>query len=144
MTMREQGTVTLRRLSDANLTVANPDYDIRCRKVIDRNCDEIGDIDDLMIDDREQRVRFMRVGTGGLLGIGETKLMIPIDAIARITEDAVGINQSRDFAADAPPYDPALVNDVSDDYWGRTYGYWGYGPYWAPGYVYPAYPYYAY
>jgi sporulation protein YlmC with PRC-barrel domain len=131
-------------MSDSSLTVAHPDEDVRGRKVVDRNGDEIGDVDDLMIDDREQRVRFMRVGAGGFLGIGETKLMIPIDAIIRITDDAVQVNQTRDYAANSPPYDPALADDVRDDYWGSAYGYWGYGPYWAPGYIYPPYPRYPY
>lgn len=90
MTMEhDPGTATLRRLSDSSLTVANPDDDIRRRKVADRNGDECGEIDDLKIDDREQRVGFMRVGTGGFLGIGETKLTIPIDAMptALVNED---------------------------------------------------------
>ena len=141
MTTHDRNMATLRRLSDSDLTVANPDEDIRGRTVVDRNGDEIGKVDDLMIDDREKRVRFMRVGTGGFLGLGETMLMIPIDAITRITEDAVRINQTREHAAGAPPYDPALVNDA---FWGNTYNHWGYGPYWASGYVYPPYPYYPY
>jgi sporulation protein YlmC with PRC-barrel domain len=137
---------TLVRLSDSSLTVANPDEDIRGRKVVDRRGEEIGDIDDLLIDDQESKVRFMRVASGGFLGIGETKFMIPIDAVTRITDDTVQINQDRERVADAPRYDPSLVKDATwaDPYWTTNYGYYGYGPFWAPGYAYPPYPYYRY
>ena len=128
---------TLLKLSDSNLTVAFPEEDIRGRKAVDRNGDEIGDVDDLIIDDREQKVRFMQVGAGGILGMGETKLMIPIDAITRVTADTVHVDQTRERMVGAPRYDPALVRDT---YWEDVYGYYGYSPYWAPGYVYPPYP----
>lgn len=130
---------TLVKLSDANLTVADSNVDIRGRSVVDRNGDEIGTVDDLLIDDREQRVRFMQVASGGFLGLGETKFLIPVDAITRLGDDTVHIDQTRERVAGAPRYDPALV---SDTYWAETYGYYGYRPYWTPGYAYPTYPYY--
>jgi sporulation protein YlmC with PRC-barrel domain len=128
---------TLLKLSDSSLTVAFAEDDIRGRRVVDRNGDEVGDVDDLIIDDREQKVRFMQVGTGGVLGMGETKLLIPIDAITRITADTVSTDQTRERMVGAPRYDPALVRDT---YWEDVYGYYGYSPYWTPGYVYPPYP----
>jgi sporulation protein YlmC with PRC-barrel domain len=137
--MAEQQTASLHKLSDAHLTVADPAEDIRGRQVVDRHGDEVGKVDDLMIDDRERKVRFMRVASGGFLGLGETTFMIPIDAITRITDDEVRIDQTREHVAGGPKYDPALANN---DYWGSTYGYYGYTPYWGPGYMYPMYPYY--
>jgi sporulation protein YlmC with PRC-barrel domain len=137
--MAQHGTASLYKLSDSHLTVADPAEDIRGLKVFDRDDEEVGEIDDLMIDDRERKIRFMRVASGGFLGLGETKFMIPIDTITHITEDAVYIDQTRHYVADAPSYDPELARD---DYWERTYGHYGYPPYWAPGYMYPAYPYY--
>ena len=127
---------SLLKLSDANLTVAFPEQDIRGRTVLDRSGEEIGQVDDLLIDDREQRVRFIQVATGGFLGLGETTFMIPIDAITRITDEAVYTDQTREHVASAPRYDPALVRET---YWEDVYGYYGYSPYWAPGYVYPPY-----
>ena len=143
MTTHDSKAILL-KLSDSNLTVANPDEDIRGRQIVDRDGEDIGEIDDLLIDDRESKVRFMRVASGGFLGLGETKLMVPIDAVTRITDDAVHIDQTRERVARAPQYDPSLVDDSAwaDPYWASTYGYYGYGPYWAPGYVYPPYPYY--
>jgi len=126
---------TLLKLSDSTLTVAFPEKDVRGRKLLDRDGEEVGEVEDLIIDDREQKVRFLQVASGGFLGLGETTLMIPIDAITQITDDTVHTDQTSERVAGAPHYDPALVRDT---YWEDVYGYYGYGPYWAPGYV--AYP----
>jgi sporulation protein YlmC with PRC-barrel domain len=130
----------LLKLSDTDMTVADPSEDIRGRKVRDNRGEEVGDVDDLLIDDRERKVRFLRVAAGGFLGIGETKFLVPVDAITHVGEDSVTIDQSRERVAGAPRYDPDLAYDV--DYYGGLYGYYGYPPYWTPGYLYPAYPYY--
>ena len=136
--MRVPSTATLMKLSDSALTVANPDEDIRGRKVVDRAGEEVGTVDDLMIDDRDRKVRFLRVASGGFLGLGETKFMIPVDAITRITDDVVWIDQTRERLAGAPPYDPELADNA---YWQALYGYYGYSPYWSDGYVNPGFPY---
>ncbi len=127
------------KLSDSDLTVADPAEDIRGRAIVDRAGEEIGKVEDLLIDDREAKVRFLLAGSGGFLGIGETKFMIPVDAITRIADDTVYINQTRERVAGGPRYDPELADET---YFNDVYGYYGYSPYWAPGYAYPAYPYY--
>lgn len=132
-------TATLEKLSDAHLTVQDPNEDIRGRKVLDKNGDDVGTVQDLLIDGQEHKVRLMQVGSGGFLGIGETTVLIPIDAITRIADNAVHINQTREHVIRAPAYDPALTND--QQYWGNIYGYYGYGPFWDMGYTYPGYPY---
>lgn len=126
-------------LSDSDLTVANPDDDVRGRKVLDRNREEIGSVDDLLLDDQDHKVRFLRVNSGGFLGIGQDTTVIPIDAITRIDKDHVHLDQTRENVSKAPRYDPALVQD-DPGYWGGVYGHYGFAPYWGPGYVYPGYP----
>jgi sporulation protein YlmC with PRC-barrel domain len=128
------------KLGDTDLTVADPAEDVRGRKVYDKNGDEIGKVDDLMIDKETNKVRFLAMESGGFLGIGEHHFLIPVDAITRVTSDGVYIDQTKEQIAGAPRYDPAVV--PTDTYWNDLYGYYGYSPYWAPGYVYPAYPYY--
>lgn len=127
-------------LGDSDLTVADPREDVRGRTVVDRNGGEIGHVDALLIDDRESKVRFLRVASGGFLGIGESTFLLPVDAITRITADQVVVDQTQERVAGAPAYDPDLVYD--QEYYGGLYGYYGYAPYWGPGYAYPAYPYY--
>jgi sporulation protein YlmC with PRC-barrel domain len=132
-------TSTLHRLTDSDLQLADPKADIRGRKVKDVAGEEIGKVDDLLIDEDEQKVRFIEVASGGLLGLGETKSLIPVEAVARITDDEVHINQSRAKVASAPRYDPDLRERR---HLSEVYGYYGYGtPYWGMGYVYPRYPY---
>jgi CBS domain-containing protein/sporulation protein YlmC with PRC-barrel domain len=131
--------ITLVKLSDTDLTLADPAEDIRGRKALDMAADELGEVDDLMIDEREQKVRFLEVTSGGFLGLGATKFLLPVEAIMRITDDAVYINQSRERVAGAPDYDPTLVDER---YVRDVYSHYGYPPYWGPGYEYPSYPYY--
>jgi sporulation protein YlmC with PRC-barrel domain len=138
MAMHE-AKATLVKLSDTNLTLADRAEDIRGRDVFDTAGEEIGEVDDLFVDEQEQKVRFLQVASGGFLGLGATKFLIPVDAITRITEDAVYISQTRERLAGVPRYDPSLVDER---YLRDVYGYYGYSPYWGPDYRYPSYPYY--
>lgn len=137
--MDTQPTATLVKLSDSNLTVDDPKADVRGRKVVDKDGHEVGKVDDLLLDDREHKVRFLEVESGGFLGMGETKVLVPVDAITKIDDHAVHINQTREHVVRAPRYDPALVKDVR--YVGNVYNHYGYGPYWGAGYIYPPFPY---
>ncbi len=133
---------TLRRLRDIGETVGSADEDVRGRKVLDSAGKKVGAVDGLMVDDAENKVRFLRVESGGFLGLGETHVMIPVDAVTAVTVDAVNIDLEGEHLHGAPRYDPALVEDRDERYWGSVYGYYGYAPFWGMGYVYPPYPYY--
>lgn len=120
---------TLSRLGDHDKTVSSSDEDIRGRTVKDKDGQDIGKIDGLLIDDVEQKVRFMEVATGGFLGFGESKSLVPIDAITRITTDEVHISHTREHVAGAPPYDPHLAVVEHTDYVFGLYPYYGYQGY---------------
>jgi sporulation protein YlmC with PRC-barrel domain len=137
--MERPQTAALHKLSDTDFTVADPAEDVRGRKVLDKVGEEIGSVDDLLIDDREKKVRFLRVAAGGFLGLGETTFLIPVDAVTRVTPDAVRVDQTRERVTAGPRYDPDVVREPD---WSSVYGYYGYPPYWGPGYVYPPYPFY--
>jgi len=125
-------TTILRTLSDTGETMANPDEDVRGRKVLDDAGEEIGAVDGLMVDDQET-VRFLRVASGGFLGLDHTHVMIPVEAITRVMPHAVCIDRAREHLRAAPLYDPALVDDTDQGYWGNVYGYYGVPPYWGMG-----------
>ena len=74
---------------------------------------DVGKVHDVFVDDRERKARFLLVEHGGFLGIDEKQSFIPVDAISRTTSDDVYINDTRDHVAEAPGYDPGLVNDRS-------------------------------
>jgi sporulation protein YlmC with PRC-barrel domain len=144
-------TAKLVRLSDTELTIANPDEDIRDRRVIDRDGEDLGKVEDLLIDGPEKRVRLLEIASGGFLGLGKTKFLLPVEAITRISGDTVYVNQTRQYIAGAPHYDPDLIHREAGvqgyeaderGHYDDVYHYYGYPPYWAPGAVYPPYPYY--
>ena len=68
--MTTQDTITLHKLSDTGQTVSDATDDIRGRKVKDKDGNDLGKIDDLLIDDRERKVRLLRVEHGGFEGRG--------------------------------------------------------------------------
>ncbi len=115
---------TLRKLRDIDRTVS-PAEDIRGRMVKDKDGQDLGRIDGLLIDDDERRVRFLEVASGGFLGLGETKSLIPVEAITHITDDEVHIGHTRQHVAGAPPYDPDLVAP-DPGYYAGLYPYYGF------------------
>lgn len=128
------------RLKDTDLVVAGEDADVRGRTMVDKDGQEIGKIDGLLVDPDEQQVRFLQVGSGGFLGIGEDKQLVPVDAVTAVEEDTVRIDQDREHVAGASVYDPKLEVPPEPDYVEGLYGHYGYLPYWSAGYRYPDYP----
>ncbi|AWK74935.1 PRC-barrel domain-containing protein [Rhodococcus oxybenzonivorans] len=126
---------TLIDLDEAALMLEHPAEDIRGRSVYDRDGHELGKIEGLIVDEAERKVRFLRIGSGGFLGFGKTARLVPVDAITRITDDAVHLDRSKEHVAGSDPYDPQVM-PVSDFY-RRLYEHYGYAPFWAAGYVYP-------
>lgn len=141
---------TLLSLNDEALTVSDPAEDVRNYTVIDREGEEIGTVDDLLIDDGGRKVRFLQIKEGGFLGIGGRHFLIPVDAVARIEGETVYVDQTAEHVGAGPTYDPAIATeDVWRDeafrdggYYEGLYGHYGYTPFWAPGYAYPGFPFY--
>lgn len=119
---------TIIKLSDSGLRVVPTAEDIRGRKVKDKDGKVIGKVHDLLIDDQVHEVRFLLVEHGGLLGLGETKSFIPVDAITKITADDVFIDHAEDHVARAPRHSPDLVNDRTHH--ASIYSHYDYPPFW--------------
>ncbi|MBD0841431.1 MULTISPECIES: PRC-barrel domain-containing protein [unclassified Streptomyces] len=128
----------LTRLSDSRQAITAPEDDVRGRTVTDRSGNELGKVGDLLVDEAEHKVRFLLLEHGGFLGIGEKKSYVPVDAVAEVTEDRIRIDRTRQQVADAPEYDPEIVD--RSEFYDRVYRHYGYAPFWGTGYVYPPYP----
>jgi sporulation protein YlmC with PRC-barrel domain len=112
--------------------------------VVDKDGEDLGEVDDLFLDEQETKIRFLEVASGGFLGLGKTKFLVPVEAIIRLAADTVYIIETRQHVAGTPPYDPDLINQEVGEgsYYGNVYRHYGYPPYWGPDYIYPPYPHY--
>ena len=117
----------LTRLRDTDQTVSSSDEDIRGRMARDKDGHDLGTIEGLLVDEAERKVRFIEVGSGGFLGLGESKSLIPVEAIAQVTPDAVYIGHTLEHIAGAPRYDPKLMH-TELEYFFNLYPYYGYPP----------------
>jgi len=135
--MTTNNTASLLSIGDEKLMVNDPAKEVRGRKVLDKSGEEIGEVDDLLVDDREHKVRFLRVAAGGFLGLGETKFLVPVDAITKVEAKTVHVDQTRDHVTSGPRYDPKLVDEL---HLNNVYSHYGYLPYWGTGYLYPMFP----
>jgi sporulation protein YlmC with PRC-barrel domain len=129
---------TISRLSDMGLTIIPASEDLRGRTVVDREGRVLGQVHDFLIDDEQRKPRFLLVSHRGFLGLGDSKSIIPVDAITKVTAHKVHIDHSCEHVAAAPPYDPSLIDERS--YHHSVYEHYGYQPYWAAGHSYPDYP----
>ncbi len=123
------------RLSQSGLVLDGRD-DIRGREVVDAQGDEVGSVDDLVIDQQEKRVCFVRIASGGFLGMGTTKFLVPVEAIARVDE-RVHLSPTRERVGGSPPYDPEILEP---NYYDNLYKYYGFDPYWRGGLENPRWP----
>ncbi len=119
---------TLYALGDHGQTIDGSVNDVRGREVKDAHGVAMGKVTDLLIDNQERKVRFLLVEHGGFLGFGEKKSLIPVQAITKITEYDVLIDQTHERVASAPGYTPDLIDD--QDHHAHISNHYGYPPYW--------------
>ncbi len=120
-------------LGDRRETIDGTVNDVRGRIVRDADGTDIGIVTDLLVDDAEKKVRFLVVGHGGFLGVGQTRTVLPVEAVTKITGDRVLIDQSSERVASAPGYRPNLVDDRV--YHASIADHFGYAPHWGHGYL---------
>ena len=116
------------KLSDEGQTIAPTDVDIRGRRLRDRNDVDLGRIQNLLVDTVHHKVRMLRVEHGGILGFGASASFVPVEAITAVTDDVVYIDQTRERVANAPRYDPDVVEAHDPLTFSTVYGYYGYVP----------------
>jgi sporulation protein YlmC with PRC-barrel domain len=119
--------IGLVRLGDSNFVLANPENDVRGKVVYDMERQRIGGVEDLYIDLQEREVRFLEVGAGGFLRIGEKRLLVPVEAVTQVAEDRVTIEPGRKEKVDGPaPFDtkvaPLRADGPLDDYASLLFG----------------------
>ncbi len=118
------------KYSDSDLQVAEPWQEVVGSDVYDIDNDQIGSVEDLYVDRQTQEPRFLDVGAGGFLGIGEKHFLIPVEAVGNIAPDRVTLDHDQDKVKDAPAHDREDYKrgDFAPDrdYQQEVYVYYGY------------------
>ncbi len=100
--------------------------------VVNPQGEDLGKIEDIMIDIRSGRVAYVVLSFGGFLGLGEKLFAIPWDALSVDTNRKVFVlNVPKEVLKKAPGFDKdhwPLTGDV--DWLTGIYDYYGYEPYW--------------
>jgi sporulation protein YlmC with PRC-barrel domain len=102
-------------------------------KVVNEAGDDLGKIEEFMIDLDNGRVAYTVLSFGGFLGMGDKLFAIPWQAFSlRLHEHAFTLNVPKDVLKNAQGFDknnwPVTREELS-----RTYTYYGYQPYWQTG-----------
>jgi sporulation protein YlmC with PRC-barrel domain len=119
--------IGLVELGDSDFVPATPEDDLRGMAVYDAEGQQMGSVEDLYIERQEREVRFLKVGAGGFLGIGEKHFLVPVEAVVKVAEGSVSIEPDRKEKVEGPaPFDtkvaPPPTGDRSEDYASPPYG----------------------
>src|ERR1051326_6207490 len=101
-------------------------------KVVNVQNEDLGTIEDLMIDIESGRIAYAVLSFGGFLGLGDKLFAIPWSTLKLDTaEQSFVLNVSKELLEEAPGFDKRNWPDMSDPAWGaQIYTYYGYKPYW--------------
>jgi sporulation protein YlmC with PRC-barrel domain len=115
MTHQTRAGIGLIRLGDSDFVPANPEDDLRGKDVYDAEGQRIGSVGNLYIDRQEREVRFLEVGAGGFLRMGEKHFLVPVEAVVEVTEDRVTIEPGRTEKVDGlAPFDTKVAPPPTD------------------------------
>src|SRR3712207_3941844 len=104
MTQRTGADNGFVKFSNSKFMFENPEQDIRGKDVYDVDGEQIGSVDDLYVDGRERKVRFLEVGAGGFLGIGKKHLLVPVESVTVVGEIRIIIEPEREKTTGSPPF----------------------------------------
>jgi len=123
-----QTGIGLVRMGESHFVPANPEDDVRGKDVYDAGGQRVGSVEDLYFDPKEREVRFLEVGAGGFLGIGEKRFLVPVEAVVEVAEEWVAIEPGRKKVDGPAPFDtkvvlpPATEDRRAEDYASPPYG----------------------
>lgn len=94
--------------------------------------DNLGHIEELVIDLDSGRVNYAVLSSGGFLGVGDKLFAIPWDLLTVDTDNKeVVLDLSKETLENAPGFDKDNWPDIHDRSWvGDVYRYYGREPYW--------------
>ena len=101
-------------------------------KVVNHQGEDLGKIEELMIDLDRGRIAYAVLSFGGFLGMGDKLFAIPWQAFGVDTDGKrLVLKADKEHLKKAPGFDKSNWPNMADPAWGSTlYGYYGYKPYW--------------
>ena len=101
-------------------------------KVVNHQGDDLGEIQEIMIDLDRGRIAFAVLSFGGFLGMGDKLFAIPWQAFSVDTvQKRLVLDTKKELLEKATGFDKSDWPNMADPTWGtKVYGYYGYKPYW--------------
>lgn len=94
--------------------------------------EDLGKLEDVVVDGRSGRVAYAVLSFGGFLGMGGKHFAIPWQALQEgSTPEYVILDVPKERLEEAPGFDEDNPPTYNDQRWGtQIYEYYGYQPYW--------------
>jgi sporulation protein YlmC with PRC-barrel domain len=101
--------------------------------VVNPRGEDLGKIEDFVIDPKTGRVDFAVLSFGGFLGVGDKLFAVPLEAMKMSPEEKRFIlDVDKERLKQAPGFDKNHWPDITDRAFGtRVYNYYGYEPRWS-------------
>jgi sporulation protein YlmC with PRC-barrel domain len=100
--------------------------------VVNPNHDNLGEIDEVVIDPRSGKVAYAVISSGGFLSMGEKLFAIPFNAFEYdATKNEYVLNVTKEKLKAAPGFDAKHWPSMADEKWNReVFKYYERSPYW--------------
>ncbi len=118
MAQENEESSRLVKLDDFEGELEEPWQDAQGLKVLDKNGDEVGTVEDLYIYEDAQAVHLIKVA------VEEQHFLIPVDAVTTASEDGVEVEQDKDVIMGSPQFDSEDVPDLETSR--AAYEHYGY------------------
>ena len=101
-------------------------------KVVNVQNEDLGEIEDLVVDAGAGRIAYAVLSFGGFLGVGDKYFAIPWNAFHfNLSEKQAVLNVDKKLLENAPGFDKDNWPNMADSIWGNSiYKHYGYTPYW--------------
>jgi PRC-barrel domain protein len=101
-------------------------------KVVNQQDEDLGTIQDLVIDAEAGRIAYAVLSFGGFLGMGDKYFAIPWEAFRFTASDRYAVlNVDKRLLENAPGFNKDTWPNMADATWGnQIFKHYGYKPYW--------------
>jgi hypothetical protein len=101
-------------------------------KVVNEENEDLGQIEDVVLDIEAGRVAYAVLSFGGFLGMGDKYFAIPWEALRfDVTDKRAVLNVDKELLENGPGFDKDKWPNMTDSPWrNQIFSHYGYRPYW--------------